>query len=249
MIIPDDDVLMAYVDGELTPVQAKALEAAMATDPGLAAAVQRHRALRDGLRDAYAPVLEEAVPEHLAALLRPSPPVQQGGNVVPLVRPADTGSPARWGWPQGLGMAASMLLGVALSQWAMQPEPASLQAGKDGGLIASGALARGLQEQLASRPEPGAMVAVGLTFRDRGGRYCRSFVIREANRWAGLGCRQADGRWQVPVVMAADIGTADAMRQAASALPPGLLAEIEARMHGDALDVEAEQEARDAGWR
>lgn len=249
MIIPDDDVLMAYVDGELSPQQAQALEAAMAADPLLAAAVQRHRALRDTLRAAYAPVLDEAVPEHLAALLRTSSPAQRADNVVALVPRPPAEVPTRWGWPQWVGMAASLLLGVAVSQWTLKPEAASLQAGPAGEFVAGGALARGLQEQLASVPDPAGTVAVGLTFRDHDGHYCRSFVIEDAHVLAGLACRQPDGRWRVPVVMESETAATGGLRQAATALPPGLLVEAEARMGSDPLDAVEERKARDGGWR
>lgn len=39
------------------------------------------------------------------------------------------------------------------------------------------------------------------------------------------------------------------MRQAASALPPAVLAAVDAAMAGDALNAEQEKAARDAGWR
>ena len=38
-------------------------------------------------------------------------------------------------------------------------------------------------------------------------------------------------------------------RQASSALPPAVLAEIDARLQGEPLDAAAERKARDAGWR
>ena len=117
-----------------------------------------------------------------------------------------------------LGMAASLLLGVAVSQWALKPGAGSLQGGPAGELVAAGALARGLQEQLASVPDSAGTVAVGMTFRDHDGHYCRSFVIEDAQVLAGLACRQPDGRWQVPVVMDSERAATGGLPQAATAL-------------------------------
>jgi anti-sigma factor RsiW len=64
-----DEELMAYADGELPPIEAKRIEAAMADDRQLAARVARFRAVRRALRTAYDSVVSEPVPEHLRALL------------------------------------------------------------------------------------------------------------------------------------------------------------------------------------
>ena len=64
-----DEMLMAYADGELDLVARAEIEAAMAKDPAVARAVERHRALAGKIRTAYDGVLEEPVPAELAALV------------------------------------------------------------------------------------------------------------------------------------------------------------------------------------
>jgi anti-sigma factor RsiW len=66
MPIPDADV-HAYVDGQLAPEGVATLEAAIASDPALAARVGEMRALNAALRDALDPVLAEPIPERLLA--------------------------------------------------------------------------------------------------------------------------------------------------------------------------------------
>ena len=73
-----DQTLSAYADGELDAATGAALEAAMATDPELARRVERQRALRARVQDAFAPVLAEPVPERLLARLRSAPAVERG---------------------------------------------------------------------------------------------------------------------------------------------------------------------------
>lgn len=242
----DTELLMAYVDGELTPAQAAQVEAAIAADPALADAVARQFALRRSLGDAYAPVLDEPVPEALTRMLRPSH--AESGNVVPLPPRAAPAPRSRWGVPQWAAMAASLLLGVAVSQWVSKPDAVLLSAGEGGALVAGADLASSLERQLASVPEPGGAVAVGLTFRDVAGRYCRSFAVEGSQPLAGLACRESSGNWKVPVVVEST-AQAGELRQASTALPTAVLAEATARMSGDPLDAAEERKARDAGWR
>ncbi|MBA3487704.1 MAG: zf-HC2 domain-containing protein [Lysobacter sp.] len=239
----DQNLLMAYVDGELPPAEAARVNAAIAADPALADAVARQRALRRLLQDAHAPLLEEPVPEALTRLLRGD------GSATDKVVALKPRPPQRWALPQWAAMAASLLLGVAVTYWALQQDAARLQDGAGGSLIAGADLARGLERQLAGAPDVSEPVAVGLTFRDNAGHYCRSFAIDGSHLLAGLACRQEDGDWTVPVVMEAPHASGAELRQAATALPPAVLAEVEARMGGEPLDAAQERQARDSGWR
>jgi hypothetical protein len=234
-----DEQLMAYADGELDAVAAAEVESAIAADPALAETVARHRALRRQLRDAFAPALDEPVPEHLMALVRT--PAAPTADVVPL-RPR-----RRWALPEWAGMAAALALGVALSQGFLQSPPSELRTGPGGALRADGALAQALERQLASENQEDQRIAVGLSFRDGSGAYCRSFVLRDERPLAGLACRAGDG-WHVPVTSEAPAESGE-LRQAAAALPPAVLLAVETRLAGDTLDAEAERRARDAGWR
>src|SRR5205823_341693 len=104
-----DETVMAYADGELDAASRAALEAAMATDPQLAQRVARHRALRERLRAALRPVLDEPLPERLLEGVRGAPAPRHAANVVALKRKAAP----RWSWPQ-LGAIAASLIGGAL---------------------------------------------------------------------------------------------------------------------------------------
>lgn len=251
-----DELLMAYADGELDAAASAEVEAAIAADPALAQTVARHRALRRQLREAFAPALDEPVPEHLMALVRApaatsaaatgaTPAATSGAapvaDVVPL-RPR-----RRWALPEWAGMAAALALGVALSQAFLAPSPADLRTVAGGALRADGALAQALDRQLAADNTPAGRIALGLSFRDGSGAYCRSFVLRDDRPLAGLACRADDG-WHVPITSEAEADTGE-LRRAAASLPPAVLLAVETRLAGDTLDAEAERRARDAGWR
>lgn len=229
--------LHAYIDGALDADARDRVETALAADPVLAETVVRDMRMRARLRAAYDPVLEEAVPERFRAVLAEAAP--QAGNVVPLPSRA---APA---W-LGYALAASIAAVAAGLWWRDAQVPVHVDGGA---MLAGGALARGLDERLASEPDTASAVDIGLTFRDRGGRMCRSFSMRGDAPMQGLACRE-DGRWRIPVLIGtANPATEGGLRQAAAGISPVVMAEIEARIDGEPLLADGERAARDAGWR
>jgi hypothetical protein len=192
------------------------------------------RAERRRMAAAFGDVLNEPVPDRFKAMLaEPAPQVVDLGAVRAQRRGMSN-------WVAWGGMAATLVLGTLIGT---RLAPGGGGGGGDDRLLASGAVARALDTQLASTP--GGPVAVQISFKARNGRFCRSF---STDAQAGLACREHDGAWalqQVVAVSAAGSG----MRQAASSLPPPVLAAVDAAMAGEALNAEQEKAARDAGWR
>ena len=196
------------------------------------------RAERQRLAAAFDPVLDEPVPGHLRALLAPAPaPVLDLAAARARRRSLPTW--AAWG-----GMAATLVWGTLLGT-RLAP-PATPSAAGLGDLVATGDVAQALEQRLAG-DTPGA-VAVQLSFKDRGGRYCRSFTTP---RVAGLACKSTDGGWALQQVAALPepAGANGHLRQAASALPASVLAAVDAQAASDPLNAAQERAARDAGWR
>lgn len=238
----DDETLMAFADGELDEQQRAEIAAALERDPALARRVQEHRALRAKVEGAFAPVVEQPVPEALSKVARASASIERSGNVVRFPTRGSRASSQPWRAREWAAMAASVVLGVLIAWKAFSPGPVPLTA-QNGVLRASGALAAALDSQLAGTQSGSESVLIGLTFRGNDGHYCRSFVLRAAGT-AGLACRM-NGEWRIPVTAAA--AGSEGMRQAAS-MPPEVLAAIGARLSGDALDASQEQSALKAGW-
>ena len=253
----DAQTLQAYVDGELAPDARTRVEAAIAADPALAAQVERERRLRARLRAAFDPVLDEPVPAQLSALLdahaadRPADAIAAtpaADIAVPTADVVDLAArrPKRPAWVvPAYALAASVLVFAITLAWRPSLGPMRMQGDA---LIASGALARGLDSALASAPDAESAVAVGLSFRDADGRVCRSFVHRATPALAGLACRDG-ARWTLPVVSRPDATAAGEVRPASSAMPPEVQAAIDARLQGEVFDAAQERAARDAGWR
>jgi hypothetical protein len=250
-----EETLMAYVDGELEAAACAELERALAADPELAARVARHRSLRQTLRSAYAPVLDEPVPARLLAAASAAPAAaprfeaEARSNVVSL-RGARVRRARRWTAREWAAIAASLILGAIVSPLAIRSLDAPPLRASGGGLVASGALAGALSHQLASRQAPDAQVRIGMTFLAKSGGYCRTFTLRGSGHLAGIACHN-DGRWQVEALAkSAGEPTADgAYRQAASSLPPAILQTVQSQIAGDPLDTRSEAAALARGWR
>lgn len=242
-----DDDLMAWVDGELPPADAERVAAAVAADAPLAARAARLQALNQQLRQAFATELDDPVPEALAAVARGEHLAAAAGSaaVIPLASRR-----RRLGWAAWGGLAASVALAAVLlprlGPWSAGPAE-TVQAQADGRLLAHGALANALEHGLSSEVRPDGTRLL-LSFRDRSDTFCRSFAAPVGR---GLACREA-GRWQV-VVLTAPAGTpasapGDPLRLASGELPAAVLAAVEQRIAGLALDAPQERAARDAGW-
>jgi len=259
-----DETLMAYADGELEPALAARVEEAMRADPRVEEAVRRHRALRGDVFAAFAGVLDEPVPARLQPVAAPatatepaskpvSAPVADAGTATVhslearrAARQAQAARPAparpRWG-----ALAASLAVGVLAGALGWQAFDNAGQApfGRRGGaMVAQGELADALSHRLAAEPAQADAVRLGVSFRDRDGAYCRSFMLGTTG---GFACRQG-GEWRIPVMAQAEQAQAGAYRQAGSALPAAVLDAIDQRIAGGTLDAPAERAARDRGW-
>ena len=225
-----DEMLMAYADGELDLVARAEIEAAMARDPKVAEAVERHRALAAKLRPAYDAVLKEPVPDRLAELV-----AAPGGPAM---------SVGRWRLPQWAALAASVVVGLfvgmLLTRGADTPYEETAT-----GLVARGELDEALTSQLASADDD-AGVRIGISFRDREGDYCRTFHMHREAPVAGLACRSGD-EWRLQVLATAPAHEGE-LRPAA-AMPMAVLHAVDAAIDGNPLNAASERAARDKGWR
>lgn len=225
----DPELLMAYADGELRPIEAKRVERAIAADPALGEEVARHRALRARLGGHFAAVAQEPVPDHLAAMIRASAvdlPTHRRSRRMPA-----------WA-PWSGAVAAALVLGLFVGRG--MPGPGVVQT-RDGRLYAAGALAGALDQQLAAND---GAVQVVVSFRDRDGRYCRVFRSQPTD---GIACHEAKG-WALRQTMGGSRASTGGYAQAGSA-DAALMAAAQELMAGDPLDAAAEARARAAGWK
>jgi hypothetical protein len=253
MTVPSEETLMAYADGELDAAARAEVEAALAAHPALAARIDAHRALRARLQATYAPALEEPASDRVMALLGGAP-----AEVVSLAdvrarreearTPKAAPAPVPRRWLQAGAIAATLVVGVLVGRSILAPASGGpMIVSKGGGLVAQGELAKALTGQLASQPQPGAVVRVGLSFKAADGRYCRTFAPAKGRGMAGVACRDP-GVWTVRMATEAQ-GAAGDYRQAASESPAAVMAAVQDMIDGQPLDAAGETRARRAGWR
>jgi hypothetical protein len=257
MTVPNE-TLMAYVDGELDPSATAEVERALRADPELAARAARYRDLRTRLESAYASELAEPVPERLLAALRTPPrtvvTVQEARaarQAAPAGRRNGRWTGMRWTGVRLTSIAAGVLLALGAGLLVWRDSQSVMIRAADGALVASGALARGLSDQLSGDSMSSSKVTTGLSFLAKSGDYCRTFSIAHGAEGEGLACRRND-LWRIAVLAQPASGAAgngSQYRTASSGLPPAVLSAVQDRISGDPLDRAAEIAARARGWR
>ena len=230
-----EERIIAYVDGELTPLEALRFERAMESDAGLAEAVARHRRLRAAIADRFAAVEAEPVPDRLRRL------IEHDDTVIPF-RALPKADPIRRAGYAAL--AATLVAGLVVGQLLPRALPGPVTE-KGGRIVADGGLARALDRQLASAQPADAGWRIGVSFRSKDGRYCRSF---EGGAGAGLGCHDGDG-WTVERFVAGSAVRGGGGYAQAGSSSAEISMAAQDMMAGAPLDAAMEKKARDSGWR
>lgn len=220
MRVVDEDRIIAWLDGTLSPGEAAEVAAAVTADPALAELAERHRQ-------------RQARPRKIP------PPARPANVIVSLaaVRSERTRPKAarrrRWILPCTVG--AALLAGLA-SGYALTPK---YLADRSDALLLSPSMAQALDSQLSGQP---GTLGIALSFRDQDGAYCRSFL---AQHLGGVACK-TDGRWLLRYAVPGDHSPVGYRREGADAANARAIASMIA---GAPLGAAAERAARDARWR
>lgn len=235
-----NETLMAYVDGGLSAEEIRTVEQEIARRPELKSYIERQLELRSALREAFTEVLDSPLPERLLAAT--AKPVSWRWRM----REAIRGLAARRilmlsGIPAAAALACGLLIGVLVSgPGGTDIVPA------DGNIVARGALAEALSQQLAAQSVQTASAKIGISFRDRTGHYCRTFETAVA---AGIACRQG-GDWQIAALAKSEseAGGKSAYRPAASGMPDFVRQAAAGMISGAPLNADEERAARNRDW-
>jgi hypothetical protein len=127
-----------------------------------------------------------------------------------------------------LGLLIGLIVGISLTRLLASDELTHYRGGM---LLADGALARALNEQLAGQGAANATIRVTATYRARGGKYCRTFSVTGSAPLAGLACRDG-GDWQIQKLLSA-VNAATSLELSTSVSGPPLTspAETQLRAH------------------
>jgi hypothetical protein len=222
MVHVPDDLLMAFVDGELSPEERNWLEGVLAVDADLRRRLEPFAITRAALPVIFDAPLHAPIPDRLIDTIRMA---GRAESAAPRVSPVgQTASrrpavPARAGWletlfPMGfgapaLGYAAVLMIGLS-GGWFVKAaldsagsSAQSLVASDGAGLFASGYLQKALDRQPSGKelPVPGqsSNVRAVRTFRGTDGVFCRQYQVRDAAGRAldGFACREEGGKWRL----------------------------------------------------
>jgi hypothetical protein len=248
-----DERLAAYLNGELEGSERARIEQAIQSDARVARRVAQLRARRSRLRGGFKAVRQERTAR---ALWQPERSVAATGSaqVIDLARVRAERQRrterARLRLSRRMAAAGSLAVGLLLGVLVERVLPdGALTQYRDGALFAHGALADALDEQVGSTPLLGSSVQVGLSYKGKGGHYCRTFAVREIHSISGLACREQQ-HWRVWSLEGADgRGAAVRVASGAAALVPAVAQAVSERTSGAPLDAQAELNAQRSGWR
>jgi len=226
----DEAKIIAWLDGELPPEEAKDVARAVANEPALRRLADAHEAIRARFAATFAPIAAEpvALPARSSVVSLDSARAARAARTTAPPRPL-----RQWAVPGAL--AASLIVGFLIGQIG---QGSGLGDHADALTIGS-PLAQELDAQLSGRAGP---VHVALSFRDREGRYCRSFT---AVHLAGVACR-AGTSWRLRYGAPVQAQNGD-YRMAGN--DPVEAAAVAALIAGEPLDAAAERKAQASGWR
>ncbi len=234
----DDELLSAYLDGELSAEREAELERRLEAIPALALKLERLSEANAALRDAYAPVAEEPMPQRVLDAIRRKP----GTVRLPLAVAAS------------VTLAIGVMLGLLIAPQNDTPLTGLLTGNGD---VARGS---GLHDTLETWPSGNAraigadlMATPVLSFESREGGYCREIEIAGADvSAAALACR-SDGGWRVEALGILAVPAQGGGQPGGEFRPAGqassaIDAAIDERILGDPLDAAAEAELIESAW-
>jgi len=233
-----EELLSAYLDGELEPAAAAEVERDLERDPSLAELLARMIESDSLLRDAVAALAGAEGGQALAArygLTADAPAI----SVAPAVPANDN---LRWRWPVALGTVAAAALGLLVappSTWHRGGEAS----GFDGAMERTASLD---QAVLAD----GRVLIPRLTVQAADGSYCREYEM-SAGKGArtGIACRR-DGKWNVLVEEAASAAPrpASQIELAGGEMKPALDAAYRSLNASDPFDAAHERALISRRW-
>jgi len=235
----DDEMLTAFLAGELSAEQSARVEQAINDDVALAARLDRLAQVDELTSHAYRYVLDEPVPQRLTdAVWQNNEEGQSGDRVVNLA----TRRRSAGYIPMAVAASVALVIGGLLGQ-----QFASDKTGSHNPLYI--ALEQTPSQQRFEAGNGNVIMPV-MSFRASDGRYCREFRISADRKVSvGVACKQ-EGYWNTEILLAADNHPADGQgyQPASDHSQPALDAVLDSLWAGVAYDLAGEKALIRQGW-
>ncbi len=246
----DDNLLSAYVDGELAADESLKLEQRLPQDSQLQARLDAMRAADAATRKLFAEVDAAPMPDAVLQLLEREP--AKPDNVVAF---PERGIARFLQMPVAIAASMALAVGLLVGEVSQQFDgPATSIETLSARSIDSGSELHRLLEASSSgaatelaNGESGRAV---LTFADKEGRYCRQLrVDSSAGAAHAIACR-GDTNWEVEALAFTDAAPEGQFQAAATDTPVTIMATVDGLIGtADPLDGEEEKQAISNSWK
>lgn len=240
-----DEILVAFLHGELPDAEMARVEAVLNTDPALA---ERAAALADqdtAIREAFAPVLAMPIPDRLHAVAQGP---ASSTEIVDFAAAKARRRAGGWGWPHYGAMAASLIAGVLGGQplWTSgSGEDRAIAIAAADGVRVVDRVAAILSTRASGQAVPVAGVGdltIALTFKTSDNRLCRQFSVQSRTQSDdGVACRDG-ARWSLEA-LGRRPAPAGELRTASGDAAPAVVTAVDGLIVGDPLVGEEELKA------
>jgi AcrR family transcriptional regulator len=253
----EDELLSAYIDGLLSPARIELLERRLQQEPDLARRLEQIAQANQAVHDAYAPDIDEPLPQRVLDLLEDARHAETAvADVIQLAARRPVTAPQSFSWSAAIAasitLAVGVLLGTLMSSGGAETDLAQL--------VRAGVVDPGtpLHAVLETGPS-GSIQNLGteikampiLSFSAQNGEFCRQIELGGTDVAAeALACRR-EGGWQLDALgflpdrpFSGNLGGF----RPAGAGSNVIDAVIDERIAGEPLDAAAEQALIGAGW-
>jgi anti-sigma factor RsiW len=268
----NDEILMAYADGQLDPAENSRVEDLLAHDPALRERLRIFTEAGKGLSLLFEDHLRAPMPPRLKPF---ASPIKEQPRIITaiadrlrsaavLARLQDLLKPEnsafRFAFASGIALVAGIGLAISLLR---HPDTTGDTLSKFVQISQDRLIARGpLRQLLETSPSGRAMQVTAeesdktqlkakLTFKNQTDDYCREFVIRRQARegYAGIACRK-NGQWRIAMqaAMMPQPNSGGIAPAGSSKAHQAVEAAVLAMIKGNSLGKDEEAAALRAGW-
>lgn len=223
----DDQLISAYLDGELNETERKTVEDRLIQDDEFASRFAQFSDNDEAIAKHYAEIDNTPVPELIMSMLEPAEKTVQEA-------PENVVSMASWRKASWLPLAASFVL-VALVV------PVYFSLTQDASLSLVSALENELSGQKLML-DSGQEMQLSMSFNDNQGNLCREYFVSEESSAQHVVSCKIDGQWEAQVADSMALNPGQVFQPASGELSEEVENWLDANMGSDPLTPQQEQQ-------